>query len=148
MRQRPLSFPTSGELAFTQFPYGRKLLYGRGVLRRRASISLGCVVAASAGGCGGHQSTTSFDNLKPPAAKPRLAAPGASVQIAAPTAGSKQPSTFTARIRVSGFHVIGGQGPRRQGYGHLHFVLDRGRYDQPRYAGANGQLALRLGVNG
>src|SRR5947209_6210587 len=83
-RQRPLSFATSGELAFTQFPYGRKLLYGRGVLRRRASISLGCVVAASAGGCGGHQSTTSFDNLKPPAAKPRLAAPGASVQIAAP----------------------------------------------------------------
>jgi hypothetical protein len=77
-----------------------------------------------------------------------LAAPGASVQIVTPRAGSKQPPAFTARVRVSGFHLVGGQGPRRQGYGHLHFVLDRGRYDQPRYAGANGRLALKLGVNG
>jgi hypothetical protein len=104
--------------------------------------------AATLSACGGHQSTTSFDNLKPPRARTVLRAPGAQVQIQAPAAGSTQPRAFTVRVRVDGFHLVAGQTARRQGYGHLHFELDRGRYDQPRYAGANGRLALRLGVNG
>jgi hypothetical protein len=32
--------------------------------------------------------------------------------------------------------------------GHLHFSMDNGTYDHPRYSGANGQLALMLGTAG
>jgi hypothetical protein len=34
------------------------------------------------------------------------------------------------------------------GEGHLHFTMDGGRYDFPRYSGANGALAVTLGVQG
>jgi hypothetical protein len=36
----------------------------------------------------------------------------------------------------------------RQGYGNLQFRMDGGKYDTPRYSGANGKLAVRLGVAG
>ena len=36
----------------------------------------------------------------------------------------------------------------KQGQGHLHFSIDDGKYDQPKYSGKNGQLAVKLGVNG
>lgn len=34
------------------------------------------------------------------------------------------------------------------GTGHLHFSMDGGKYDLPRYSGANGELAVKLGVQG
>jgi hypothetical protein len=38
--------------------------------------------------------------------------------------------------------------PASAGKGHLHFSMDRGKFDQPKYSGANGDLAKTLGVNG
>lgn len=32
--------------------------------------------------------------------------------------------------------------------GHLHFSLDKGKYDFPKYSGANGKLAQQLGIAG
>ena len=34
------------------------------------------------------------------------------------------------------------------GEGHLHFSMDGGKFDHPKYSGANGQLAVKLGVDG
>ena len=34
------------------------------------------------------------------------------------------------------------------GKGHLHFSLDGGKFDFPKYSGANGKLAKKLGVAG
>lgn len=34
------------------------------------------------------------------------------------------------------------------GKGHIHFSMDGGKYDLPRYSGANGELAVKLGVQG
>jgi hypothetical protein len=36
----------------------------------------------------------------------------------------------------------------RPGYGYLEFLFDGGRFDQPRFSGTNGRLALRMAVNG
>ena len=32
--------------------------------------------------------------------------------------------------------------------GHLHFQMDGGKYDYPKYSGANGKLAVKLGIAG
>ena len=34
------------------------------------------------------------------------------------------------------------------GEGHLHFQMDGGKYDHPKYSGANGDLAVKLHVDG
>jgi len=34
------------------------------------------------------------------------------------------------------------------GMGHLHFQVDGGKYDYPKYSGPNGQLAAKLGIAG
>ena len=34
------------------------------------------------------------------------------------------------------------------GHGHEHFQMDGGKYDFPKYSGANGKLAVQLGVQG
>ncbi len=36
----------------------------------------------------------------------------------------------------------------KAGQGHLHFQMDKGKFDFPKYSGANGQLAVKLGVAG
>ena len=36
----------------------------------------------------------------------------------------------------------------RAGLGHEHFSMDKGKYDYPKYSGANGTLAVQLGVQG
>jgi hypothetical protein len=87
-----------------------------------------------------------------PLARPSkpIGAPGASVRILAPSTDSQQRSAFTARVAVRRFVLEGlraGTTPRA-GHGHLHFILDGGRYDQPQFSGANGRAALRLAVNG
>lgn len=40
-----------------------------------------------------------------------------------------------------------GKSPKA-GKGHEHFAMDKGKYDFPKYSGANGKLAKQLGVQG
>jgi hypothetical protein len=56
----------------------------------------------------------------------------------------------TVTIRTKNFTIDTkdvGKTPKA-GKGHEHFAMDKGKYDQPKYSGANGTLAKQLGVNG
>lgn len=55
-----------------------------------------------------------------------------------------------AQVRIDDFVIAANSlgKPARAGEGHLHFSMDGGRYDLPRYSGANGALAVRLGTQG
>lgn len=72
------------------------------------------------------------------------------VSISRPREGSKIGDTFTAKVTLENFQIdrkaIGKA--NEVGKGHLHFALDDGRYDHPKYSGANGRLAVKLGVDG
>jgi hypothetical protein len=112
-------------------------------------ISAAALVVA---GCGG-SSRASAGNAtaaSPQPAKP-VGAPGATVRFLTPRPESTVTgSTVRVRVRVRGFTLdprdVGK--PARQGFGHLHFSLDGGRYDAPRYSGANGAQAAKLGAQG
>jgi hypothetical protein len=56
----------------------------------------------------------------------------------------------TAEVALDGFEIdpkaVGGA--KEDGAGHLHFSVDGGKYDTPEYSGANGELAVELGVDG
>ncbi|MFL5821374.1 MAG: hypothetical protein ACJ76S_11905 [Solirubrobacteraceae bacterium] len=55
-----------------------------------------------------------------------------------------------ANVKVTGFKLDAaavGKAPKK-GQGHLHFSMDGGKYDLPKYSGPNGKLAVKLGVQG
>lgn len=134
----------------------RPLLYAGVLQHGRVATMVAFIVACLLAGCGGGKGShrvvrTSSVRLSPTRATHSPSAPrGARVSFVYPTGGSAVAATFTARVTVSRFRLIrSGLGAKaREGFGHLHFALDHGRYDEPRYAGPNGRLALRLGVNG
>jgi hypothetical protein len=113
-------------------------------------ISAAALLVAGCGGGTKHASAGSATAASPPAAKP-VGAPGATVRFLTPRTGSTVTgSTVRVRVHVSGFTLDPGDvgKPARQGFGHLHFSLDGGRYDTPHYSGANGTQAAKLGVQG
>ena len=109
---------------------------------RGAVAALAAVALLGASAC-----DEARDSEPPPA---RVGAPGAQVTIVSPPAGSRTGSTVTARVRLEGFRIDPAQVGRapRQGVGHLHWVMDGGRFDFPRFSGPNGRMAERLGVAG
>lgn len=59
-------------------------------------------------------------------------------------------TTVVVRIKTKNFTVDAkdvGKSPKA-GKGHEHFSMDKGKYDYPKYSGANGKLAKQLGVQG
>jgi hypothetical protein len=61
---------------------------------------------------------------------------------------SPQTSTVTVVVEVKNFKLSSahfGQAPVK-GEGHLLFSLDGGKFDHPKYSGANGRLAAEIGV--
>ena len=64
---------------------------------------------------------------------------------------SKQSANkVTVTIKTKNFAIDAkdvGKTPKA-GKGHEHFAMDNGKFDQPKYSGANGKLAKQLGVNG
>jgi hypothetical protein len=121
--------------------------------RYRLLKPLAAILALAVVGCGAAQRhvPTELPSHLPIASTPTPArAPGASVRFLTPAADSVQPATFTARVSVGRFilqDAQAGDDPLAR-HGHLHFIFDGGRYDQPQFSGANGREALRLGVNG
>lgn len=84
----------------------------------------------------------------------RLTAPP-SVKITSPARCpcgivTPQSSTVTIVVAVKNLKLsaahFGGQPVT--GEGHLLFSLDRGKFDRPKYSGANGRLAAEIGVEG
>ena len=73
-----------------------------------------------------------------------------SVSFVSPAKGSSLSGAVSAKVKLSGFTLspstVGK--PPKAGQGHLHFEMDGGKYDLPKYSGANGDLAVKLGVQG
>src|SRR5207302_6263578 len=105
-----------------------------------------------AAGCGSSKkkSSASSTYTTPTSAPKHVGAPGAKVAFVSPTKGSTTSSTVNVVVKLTNFKIapqnVGK--PAKQGEGHLHFSLDGGKFDQPKYSGANGKLAVKLGVNG
>jgi hypothetical protein len=121
-------------------------------MQSRLGLSAGAALAALAlGACGNDNDnkTSSTPAKAPPVAK-KVGAPGAKVKFVTPKDGSTESSTVKAKVKLTGFELAPNAvgKPAQQGQGHLHFSMDEGKYDQPKYSGANGKLAVKLGVNG
>jgi hypothetical protein len=74
----------------------------------------------------------------------------ASVGFVEPTDGAAVGDPVTAEVELEGFEIDADQVgmDNVEGEGHLHFSMDGGKYDTPKYSGANGELAVQLGVDG
>lgn len=110
---------------------------------------LAAAVALAAAGCGSKSAGNAGTETKPSTAA-KVGAPGAKVSFVKPTDGATTPGTVTANVKVTGFKLSPGTVGKaaKQGQGHLHFAMDEGKYDQPKYSGKNGQLAVKLSVQG
>jgi len=113
-------------------------------------LSAALAACFAAAGCDNDESdhSSSAGTAK---ANPHYGAPGAKVTFLSPRRGASLPGgSVWVRVRVSGFRLGGrdvGKAPKR-GFGHLHFRMDGGKYDKPRYSGANAARAAALGVGG
>jgi hypothetical protein len=112
----------------------------------KAKALLLALFAVALAGCG----SSSHEQSAPvPQANITHAAPKPTVKFAGPTvihAGS----SFKASVVLGHFQIapnMVGHAPV-PGMGHLHFMLDGGKFDFPRYSGPNGLLAKKLGVAG
>ncbi len=110
---------------------------------RKRTVLVGAALAIGGGafvGCGGTSSSPAESS----------SAPAEGVSFVTPASGSTVDSSFSAKVALNGFMINGdkvGMAPS-DGEGHLHFSLDDGKYDHPEFSGANGDLAVKLGVDG
>jgi hypothetical protein len=102
--------------------------------------------AVALAGCG------SSKHERPAAAAPASAehaAPRPTVRFNRP-AVVRSGGTVKVSVALAHFHIapsMVGKAPV-PGMGHLHFMLDGGKFDYPHYSGANGVLGKKLGVAG
>ena len=74
----------------------------------------------------------------------------ATVAFVSPEDGATAGDPVTAEVQLENFEIdpaAVGMG-NAEGTGHLHFSLDGGKFDHPKYSGANGELAVQLGTDG
>jgi hypothetical protein len=111
---------------------------------RRVAPAVVVVLALAVAGCGSSKKSSSTSATQTPSG-PKL-----SVTFTKPTPGEKVGTTVTATVHLTNFKLdpkaVGK--PPVPGRGHLHFSLDGGKFDYPKYSGANGVLAKKLGVTG
>jgi hypothetical protein len=107
-----------------------------------AAVLAGIAAAVTVAGCGGNSSSTASDGT--------VGAPGAKVVFVKPKSGATVGPTVTAQVQLSKFKLAPTKVGKaaKQGEGHLHFSLDNGKYDFPKYSGANGKTAVKLGAQG
>jgi hypothetical protein len=110
---------------------------------RLKSAIFGLALAAALGGCGAtrHVQSTPAVSARP-AAKPAVHFNGPAV--------IHSNGTFKTSVVLGHFHIapsLVGKAPV-PGLGHLHFMLAGGKFDYPRYSGANGVIGKKLGVAG
>jgi hypothetical protein len=116
-------------------------------------IALGLAGALALGGCGGGGgggTTAGAPTTGTMTHAGGLKQPNAKVSFVSPKDDASTSGTVTAKVDVSGIKLapqsVGK--PAKVGEGHLHFSMDEGKFDQPKYSGANGKLAVKLGVQG
>ena len=72
------------------------------------------------------------------------------VAFTGPKPNAKVKRKFTVKVKVTNFKLAPkavGKAPQ-PGKGHIHFSLDGGKYDFPRYSAPNGKLADKYGTAG
>lgn len=79
-----------------------------------------------------------------------VAASKPGVKFVTPKSGAITTSTVTASVKLSNFTIDAAAVGKKAvaGKGHLHFSMDKGKFDRPKHSGANGTLAAKLGVAG
>ena len=111
----------------------------------RLGTGILAVLVLAIAGCG-----DSSDDSGSSGGSSEAPAPKGEVRFVAPKEGAKTGSTVTAKVDLKDFELspttVGK--PPRPGQGHLHFRLDEGKLDTPKYAGENGKLGKKLGVSG
>ncbi|HEX6460035.1 MAG TPA: hypothetical protein VF032_14045 [Thermoleophilaceae bacterium] len=114
---------------------------------RRAAVMLAALAWLALAGCGGSEGARTAP------ARHAAASRGA---VPTPTVRFTGPKVVHAGSPIKVLVVLGhfqmapnmvGMAPV-PGKGHLHFMLAGGRFDYPRYSGANGVLGKKLGVAG
>jgi len=125
-------------------------------MRSRLAVILAALSTAAvvAGGCGssGKSSGSASDSSSSSSSSSTAENSGSSAKVSfvEPKKGSAVAGDVTAKVKLTGFTLdpnAVGKKPEK-GHGHLHFSMDDGKFDQPKYSGANGKLAVKLGVNG
>jgi plastocyanin len=114
------------------------------------AVALAAIASLGAVGCGGDDDNEKSSSKTSETTGGKVGAPGATVSFVAPKEGAAVSGRVKARVKLSGFTLdpkAVGKKPV-EGHGHLHFSLDGGKYDHPKYSGANGKLAVQLGVDG
>src|SRR5919199_3101067 len=117
--------------------------------KRFLALALVAVLAMAVGACGSKKKSSSASTTPKPAPQ-QVKGPKIGVAFKKPKPNSKVGSKFTAVVTLSNFTLDPkdvGKKPQL-GKGHLHFSLDGGKFDFPKYSGANGKLAAKLGVTG
>jgi hypothetical protein len=119
------------------------------VSRRRSALAVALVGVAALpalGGCGSNNTTSSGSTRS----RKGPGAPGAKVKFVTPKEASTQPGTVVVRVTLTHFKLAPKKvgEPAKRGEGHLHFSLDGGKFDRPKYSGPNGKEAVKLGVQG
>jgi hypothetical protein len=114
---------------------------------RRVVPAVVVVLAVGAAGCGSSSSKKSSSTASTP---PKTAKKyGVSFVKPKPNSTAKG-GKLAATVKLTNFTLDPkdvGKAPK-PGKGHLHFSVDGGKYDFPKYSGPNGQLAKKLGVTG
>jgi hypothetical protein len=114
-------------------------------LRAIAAVLVGLAAPAGVSACGSSDGSSPAGGAGAP-----VRAPGAKVRFVTPQEASRVGPTVVAEVKLENFRLAPNKvgKPARQGEGHLHFSLDHGKYDYPKYSGANGREAVKLGSQG
>jgi hypothetical protein len=113
-----------------------------------ACVALAAAVAVTGCGSSDKKSSSSSSSSKP--APQQLKGPKIAVKFKSPKQNAKLGKNVTATVKLTNFQLDPqdvGKAPK-PGKGHLHFTMDGGKFDTPKYSGANGKLAKKLGVQG
>jgi len=107
---------------------------------KKALAPVAIIAALGVAACGDDEDS---DSASSDAAKP-------SVSFVSPTDGEMTSDSVTAEVELNNFQIdaVSVGKAAEDGKGHLHFSLDGGKFDTPKYSGPNGELAVKLGVDG
>ena len=110
-------------------------------------LAVSGVAAFGVAACGDDDDETSAATTTEESA---YSADEASVSFVEPTDGAAVGDPVTAEVALEGFTINADEVgmDNTEGEGHLHFSMDGGKFDTPKYSGANGELAVQLGTDG
>ena len=120
------------------------------MIKRYLALPAIALVAVALTACGDDKKESSSASTTPKPTPQQVQGPKVGVAFKKPKPNSKVGSKFTAVVTLSNFKLDPkdvGKKPKL-GKGHLHFSLDGGKFDFPKYSGANGKLAKKLGTTG